>query len=435
MFTGSTEVARLIQRALAKRVNPDGAPVPLVAETGGQNALIVDSSALPEQVVVDIIQSAFDSAGQRCSALRVLCLQDDVAERVLAMLRGALNEISVAPSDRLSTDVGPVITEGARAGIVRHIEEMRATGHAVDQVALSDACTHGIFVPPTLIEIRSISELKTEVFGPVLHVLSFRRRDIDRLIGESNATGYGLTFGVHSRIDETIDRATEAIHAGNIYVNRNLIGAVVGVQPFGGEGLSGTGPKAGGPLPLPLVAASGRGDPGQAATAGLSWARFLRGQGVAADRCGSSTRFAAWPYECPAWARGRAQHLHAVRQGPRAVPRDRRRACGPDRRGVVDRQRSARPESARRVPGLVAELRASVQAVPDDTLPDCDVVLVETMEQGRDLARRIAAREGAIVPHYSTRQVRPGSAGAGAVRASTLARRAATPPGIAVALG
>lgn len=250
MFTGSTEVAKLIERQLSTRLNPDGAPVPLIAETGGQNALIVDSSALAEQVVADTVTSAFDSAGQRCSALRVLCLQEDVADRILTMLRGAMAELSVGNPDRLATDIGPVITGEARDIILAHIEKMRRAGHAVHQIALPDECRHGTFVPPTVIEIANLSDLRREVFGPVLHVLRFARKNLGALAEAINATGYGLTFGVHSRLDETIDLVTNRIQAGNIYVNRNLIGATVGVQPFGGHGLSGTGPKAGGPLYL-----------------------------------------------------------------------------------------------------------------------------------------------------------------------------------------
>ncbi|WP_458096961.1 trifunctional transcriptional regulator/proline dehydrogenase/L-glutamate gamma-semialdehyde dehydrogenase [Roseomonas sp. WA12] len=250
MFTGSTEVARLIGRSIAGRLTRDGQPIPLIAETGGQNALVVDSSALAEQVVADVLASAFDSAGQRCSALRVLCLQEEAADRVLGMLKGALAELSVGNPDRLSTDIGPVITEEARAGIQGHVDAMRAAGRPVHALALLDACRYGSFVAPTIIEIDSIAELKQEVFGPVLHVLRFRREAMDSLIRDINATGYGLTFGVHSRIDETITRLAGAAAAGNIYINRNLIGAVVGVQPFGGHGLSGTGPKAGGPLYL-----------------------------------------------------------------------------------------------------------------------------------------------------------------------------------------
>ena len=250
MFTGSTAVARLIQAQLAERLTPDGQPIPLVAETGGQNALVVDSSALAEQVVGDVIASAFDSAGQRCSALRILCLQEDVAERTLTMLKGALRELTLGDPARLSTDIGPVITAEARDGILGHVEAMRARGHAVESLPLPEEARHGTFVPPTIVEIDRIADVEREVFGPVLHVLRYRRADLDRLIEAINATGYGLTFGLHTRIDETIARVSGKIEAGNLYVNRNIIGAVVGVQPFGGSGLSGTGPKAGGPLYL-----------------------------------------------------------------------------------------------------------------------------------------------------------------------------------------
>lgn len=250
MFTGSTEVAKMIARTLSDRLNQIGRPIPLIAETGGQNAMIVDSSALAEQVIYDVLNSAFDSAGQRCSALRVLCIQDDCADHILTMLRGAMQELRVANPELLSTDVGPVIDVQARDAIFGHILAMREAGHRVDQVELGDAVAHGTFVAPVIIEINDIAELKHEVFGPVLHVLRYRRNQLDRLIDAINASGYGLTFGVHTRLDETVRHVTSRINAGNIYVNRNIVGAVVGVQPFGGEGLSGTGPKAGGPLYL-----------------------------------------------------------------------------------------------------------------------------------------------------------------------------------------
>jgi RHH-type proline utilization regulon transcriptional repressor/proline dehydrogenase/delta 1-pyrroline-5-carboxylate dehydrogenase len=250
LFTGSNAVARLLQQSLAGRVDADGRLPTLVAETGGQNAMIVDSSALAEQVVADVVASAFDSAGQRCSALRLLCVQEDVADRTLAMLDGAMRELAMGPTARLATDIGPVIDDDARASIEQHIAMLRERGAAVSQpVADTNArdLTQGSFVPPTLIEVAHVSELEREVFGPVLHVLRFRRDELSGLVDAINATGFGLTFGVHSRIDETIDFVTSRIHAGNVYVNRNMIGAVVGVQPFGGHGLSGTGPKAGGP--------------------------------------------------------------------------------------------------------------------------------------------------------------------------------------------
>ena len=251
MFTGSTEVARLIQRQLSTRLSADGLPIPFIAETGGQNAMIVDSTALPEQVVNDVIVSAFDSAGQRCSALRILCLQEEIADHTLSMLKGALAELEVGNPGHLSVDVGPVISEDAQDRLIDHIEAMRARGFKVSQVAVSDAvCAMGTYVPPTVIEIGAIGDVGQEVFGPVLHVLRFRRRDLDALIDAINATGYGLTFGLHTRMDGTVAHVLSRVHAGNRYVNRNQVGAIVGVQPFGGNGLSGTGPKAGGPLYL-----------------------------------------------------------------------------------------------------------------------------------------------------------------------------------------
>ncbi len=241
VFTGSTEVARSIQGTLAERGN-----IALIAETGGQNAMIVDSSALPEQVVGDVLASAFDSAGQRCSALRVLCLQDDIADHVLDMLKGAMAELKIGDPARLQTDVGPVINAGAQAALSSYVA---GSGHRVlCQTPIPASCVAGTFVAPTLLEIGSIGELTHEVFGPVLHVVRFHRDGLARLVDDINATGFGLTLGIHSRIDETIDFIVTRARVGNIYVNRNMIGAVVGVQPFGGEGLSGTGPKAGGPL-------------------------------------------------------------------------------------------------------------------------------------------------------------------------------------------
>jgi RHH-type proline utilization regulon transcriptional repressor/proline dehydrogenase/delta 1-pyrroline-5-carboxylate dehydrogenase len=256
VFTGSTAVAKAIQRQLAGRLTAGGLPVPLIAETGGQNALVVDSSALAEQVVGDVITSAFDSAGQRCSALRILCLQEDIAERTLSMLKGAMRELEIGRPDRLEVDVGPVISAEALAGLRDHVDGMRARGFAVESLPLPEGAEHGTFMPPTLIEIGAVPDVEREVFGPVLHVLRFRRERLDALIDDINATGYALTFGLHTRIDETVARVTRRVAAGNVYVNRNIIGAVVGSQPFGGSGLSGTGPKAGGPLYLRRLVAS-----------------------------------------------------------------------------------------------------------------------------------------------------------------------------------
>ncbi len=252
VFTGSTEVARLLQRTLAQRLGSDGRPVPLIAETGGQNAMVVDSSALAEQVVADALASAFDSAGQRCSALRVLCVQHDVADRVFAMLEGAAAELRVGDPRALATDVGPVIDEDARAGIERHLQQMAARPpHPAPGAAGCGA--DRLLRRPRRSSRSAPSANCGEVFGPVLHVLRYRRERLDELLAQINATGYALTLGVHTRIDETVARVVGRARAGNVYVNRNIVGAVVGVQPFGGEGLSGTGPKAGGPLYLPRL--------------------------------------------------------------------------------------------------------------------------------------------------------------------------------------
>jgi RHH-type proline utilization regulon transcriptional repressor/proline dehydrogenase/delta 1-pyrroline-5-carboxylate dehydrogenase len=249
-FTGSTATAWRINRALAAK---DG-PIPtLIAETGGQNALLVDSSALVEQVVADVLLSAFRSAGQRCSALRVLCLQDAIAPRVLEMLAGAMRELEVGDPGLLATDVGPVIDEAALERLTRHAERMHAEARPIARVPL-DPDLPGCFFAPQAFEIERIAQLEGEVFGPVLHVVCFAGDRLDQVVEAINGTGFGLTLGIHSRIDQTIERVLERARAGNIYVNRNIIGAVVGVQPFGGERLSGTGPKAGGPHYLPRFA-------------------------------------------------------------------------------------------------------------------------------------------------------------------------------------
>jgi RHH-type proline utilization regulon transcriptional repressor/proline dehydrogenase/delta 1-pyrroline-5-carboxylate dehydrogenase len=246
-FTGSTETAWAINRALAAR---DGPIVPLIAETGGQNAMIVDSTALPEQVVADALLSAFGSAGQRCSALRVMFVQSDVAPRIIDMLAGAMAELVVGDPALLSTDVGPVIDEGARALLEAHAGWIGPLSTPIHTVALGRDTEHGIFFAPRACEIDRLSRLEREVFGPVLHVVRYEASRLDEVIEAINATGYGLTLGIHSRIDETARYIADRVHVGNAYVNRNMIGAVVGVQPFGGEGLSGTGPKAGGPRTL-----------------------------------------------------------------------------------------------------------------------------------------------------------------------------------------
>ncbi|MDH3748352.1 MAG: bifunctional proline dehydrogenase/L-glutamate gamma-semialdehyde dehydrogenase PutA [Gammaproteobacteria bacterium] len=250
-FTGSTETARLINSTLAGR---DGPIAALIAETGGQNAMFVDSSALPEQVVQDSVFSAFNSAGQRCSALRLLCVQEDIAPRVIELLAGHMDELSIGDPALLSTDVGPAIDEEAKGILQAHVERMATDANVLHRCELPEGTSGGTFFAPTMIEIDSIDQLKREVFGPVLHVLRFRGKDLQKTIEAVNATGYGLTMGLHSRIDARARKLAKLSAAGNIYVNRNMIGAVVGVQPFGGSGLSGTGPKAGGPHYLPRFA-------------------------------------------------------------------------------------------------------------------------------------------------------------------------------------
>lgn len=251
IFTGSTEVAKIIQQALTAK---EGAIVPFIAETGGQNVMVVDSSSLPEQVVNDVISSAFDSAGQRCSALRVLYLQEDIADTVINMLKGAMDELKVYDPAFIETDIGPVIDQEAQANLNKHINEMRQSAELVHEIPQDKALEKGNYVYPTVFEINSINVLKREVFGPVLHIVRFKANELDKVVKDINATGYGLTFGIHSRIQETVNFFKTHVRVGNIYVNRNIVGAVVGVQPFGGQGLSGTGPKAGGPFYLHRLA-------------------------------------------------------------------------------------------------------------------------------------------------------------------------------------
>ncbi|WP_207459580.1 bifunctional proline dehydrogenase/L-glutamate gamma-semialdehyde dehydrogenase PutA [Azospirillum sp. SYSU D00513] len=243
-FTGSTETARAINLTLARRPGPI---VPLIAETGGQNAMIADSSALPEQLVDDVVTSAFRSTGQRCSALRVLFVQDGIADRVIAMLDGAARELRVGDPALLRTDVGPAIDAEARDGLAAHAERMAREAKPLFEAELTEECAHGTFFAPRAFELDRLDRLEREVFGPVLHVIRYGADRLDSVLDAVEATGYGLTLGIHSRIDETIRRIHGRLGVGNAYVNRNMIGAVVGVQPFGGEGLSGTGPKAGGP--------------------------------------------------------------------------------------------------------------------------------------------------------------------------------------------
>ncbi len=407
MFTGSTEVARLIQRELAGRLGRHGEPIPLIAETGGQNCMVVDSSALAEQVVTDVIASAFDSAGQRCSALRVLCLQEDIADRILTMLKGALAALSVGDPGRLCTDIGPVISAEARDGILRHVERMRAAGQPVHSLPLPDACAHGTFVAPTIIEITGMSQLTREVFGPVLHVLRFRRDATDALMHDIAATGYALTFGVHSRIDEAVARLIGQASAGNIYVNRNLIGAVVGVQPFGGHGLSGTGPKAGGPLylrrllgscPLETGLPATPADP--AVTALVDWLR-AKGMEDAATLCQSQARPARVGLDIDLPGPVGEQNRYSLH--PRGTV-----LCDADNAesallqlaaclATGNRARFKRPDLLPE--GLPALVAARLDMAGGDAIAGCDAVLFEgSPDARRCLTRAVAGADGAIRP-------------------------------------
>ena len=315
-FTGSTAVASLIARTLAARTPI----VPLVAETGGQNAMVVDSSALPEQVVQDAVVSAFDSAGQRCSALRVLCLQEDIASRVMELLAGAMDELVIGDPALLATDVGPVIDESAREALEAHIATMQAAGLVRHRTAPPAAALHGTFVAPTLIELDALTRLRGEVFGPVLHVYRYRAGDLDALVDAINAYGYGLTLGIHSRIDATVERIVARARVGNLYVNRNMIGAVVGVQPFGGEGLSGHRPQGRrAALPVPL-----------------------RGRALAVDQHGRRRRQRGASRTGRGRLKGRRGPSPAIR--PPSIDTPRRRAYGPG----GERRRSLRDPARRR---------------------------------------------------------------------------------------
>jgi RHH-type proline utilization regulon transcriptional repressor/proline dehydrogenase/delta 1-pyrroline-5-carboxylate dehydrogenase len=243
-MTGSTSTAKMINKTLAEK---DGPIASLIAETGGQNAMIVDSSALPEQITDDVMISAFSSAGQRCSALRVLFLQDTIADKVIEMLKGALAELAVGDPGDLACDVGPMIDAAAKEALLAHARRMQKEGNLIARATLPKGFANGHFFAPHIFEIPDLSILEDEVFGPILHVIRYHPKDIEKVLTSISETGYGLTFGVHSRIESRWLDLFEKVNIGNTYVNRNMIGAVVGVQPFGGQGLSGTGPKAGGP--------------------------------------------------------------------------------------------------------------------------------------------------------------------------------------------
>lgn len=412
MFTGSTEVAKLIQKTLSQRLSPDGQTIPLIAETGGQNALIVDSSALAEQVVGDVIVSAFDSAGQRCSALRVLCLQEEVADKILTMLKGAMAELTMGNPDTLACDVGPVITAEAAQSIETYIAAMSDKGFKTHRIPVLESCRNGTFVAPTLIEVDSIADLGREVFGPVLHVLRYRRDEVDGLIDALNATGYGLTFGLHSRIDETIAHVCERTQAGNVYVNCKLIGAVVGVQPFGGHGLSGTGPKAGGPLYLRRLLAMA---PPQAATEVIlsdalsAWLWWV-GDEALAERCHRYALFSPITEGVELPGPVGERNVYAVR------PRGAVLGIAESRAGLALQTAAAlatgnrvlwqaTPIARESFASLPASLRASVTLVEEWQTADFDAVLFEgDGDRLCSLHQQIASRPGAVISVQGLRQ-------------------------------
>jgi RHH-type proline utilization regulon transcriptional repressor/proline dehydrogenase/delta 1-pyrroline-5-carboxylate dehydrogenase len=244
VFTGSTETGHVIHRTLAAR---DGLMPVLIAETGGLNAMIVDSTALPEQVARDVLASAFDSAGQRCSSLRILFVQEDVAARMEEIITGAMDELKLGDPMDLATDIGPVIDEDSRAALMVHAEHMKRDATLLRALPIPAELKNGTFFAPHAFRLKDSRQLTREVFGPILHIVHYEAGHLDKVCEQINATGYGLTLGVHSRIDETAAFIRDRVRVGNVYVNRNQVGAVVEAQPFGGEGLSGTGPKAGGP--------------------------------------------------------------------------------------------------------------------------------------------------------------------------------------------
>ncbi len=377
-FTGSTGTALRIRQTMAQHCAPG---TPLIAETGGLNAMIVDSTALPEHAVRDIVVSAFQSAGQRCSALRCLYVQADIADKVVAMIKGAMDELVVAPSWNLSTDVGPVIDAAARDKIAAHVARARADGRLIHQIATPD---QGIFVAPAMLRVNSIHDMKEEVFGPVLHVATFEASELDDVISDINSTGYGLTFGLHTRIDDRVQHIIDRISAGNIYINRNQIGAVVGSQPFGGEGQSGTGPKAGGAQYLPRFLA-----PTPAPSDAQNWSQpediaALQRQIIALSN--NNDYLPSNPVDLPG-PTGESNRLMQTTRCPILCL------------GPTNQIAQAQADAVRALGGIAITLKGSVT-------PDALTALIHIGaviwwgddETGRAYTRALAARDGAIIP-------------------------------------
>ncbi|QEU08522.1 bifunctional proline dehydrogenase/L-glutamate gamma-semialdehyde dehydrogenase PutA [Paracoccus yeei] len=377
VFTGSTETAQTIARTMAANLEPG---TPLIAETGGLNAMVVDSTALPEQAVRDVVASSFRSAGQRCSALRCLYVQEDIAPHLIEMIKGAMDELTVGDPWALSTDVGPVIDPKAQKDIAGYIE---ANGNRV--LHKLDVPDQGYFIPPTLLKVGGIADLEREIFGPVLHVATFRGDDLDQVVADINARGFGLTFGLHTRIDSRVQEVSDAIHVGNIYVNRNQIGAVVGSQPFGGEGLSGTGPKAGGPRYVPRFFA-----PGAPAAIGMAWkapadeARLRSALSAAAVPKRIEERLMPGPT-------GELNRLSAHARGPVLC-------LGPGRAAAA-----AQVTAVERLGGIAVAADGDVAPALLTQMPQLSAVLWWGDEaRGRAYAAALADRDGEIVQQLIT---------------------------------
>ncbi|PTE19308.1 bifunctional proline dehydrogenase/L-glutamate gamma-semialdehyde dehydrogenase PutA [Phaeovulum veldkampii] len=376
-FTGSTDTAQAIRRAMADNLAPD---TPLIAETGGLNAMIVDSTALPEQAVRDILASSFQSAGQRCSALRCLYVQDDIAPHLTKMLFGAMDELRLGDPWHLQTDTGPLIDAGAEATIRAHIETARAEGRVLKELPSPG---QGHYIAPTVIAVSGIADLGREIFGPVLHLATFRAAELPQVVADIAATGYGLTFGLHSRIDGRVQAITETLPVGNIYVNRNQIGAVVGSQPFGGEGLSGTGPKAGGPDYLPRFTRAPRPAPG--ATPGPAAAPAAVQMALDATRATEPLE----SHDLPG-PTGESNRL-------RLIPRAPLLCLGPGTKTAAAQADAVRALGGRAVPA------ADLPAAALQTLGGFSAALWwGDAETGRAHARALAARPGPILPLIGT---------------------------------
>ncbi|MEM9574124.1 MAG: bifunctional proline dehydrogenase/L-glutamate gamma-semialdehyde dehydrogenase PutA, partial [Pseudomonadota bacterium] len=385
-FTGSTKTAQMIHSAMADTVHP---AAPLIAETGGLNAMIVDSTALPEQAVKDIIASSFQSAGQRCSALRLLYLQEDVAPAFLEMLYGAVDELNQGDPWDFNRDLGPVINEGAQSEINEYIEQARTEGRLLKQVNAPDG---GIYVAPTIIKVSGIADMQREIFGPVLHIATFKSTQIKKIVADINASGYGLTFGLHTRIDDRVEYLTSELNVGNMYVNRNQIGAIVGSQPFGGEGLSGTGPKAGGPH---YVARFVQPDLVNSQTPNVPIANPLEVQ-RALDQIVPPSRQALSTKDLPG-PTGESNRLSVY-------PRGTVLCLGPTREDALAQAKIAQSQGCKTL--IVAadvsgngSIAGHLERLELETLSGFDVVALWSDEADLRQARKaLAARKGAIIP-------------------------------------